>query len=76
MPLSTSSIPPVDTTSSPLQKIGSPSSGHLVEALGDCRLEMLVDGGFEDLEDTSGLGGQGVRYLSFKNGRGIISNLI
>ena len=38
--------------------------------------EMLVDGGFENLEDTSGLGEQGVRYLSFKNGRGISRNLI
>jgi len=37
--------------------------------------KMLVDGGFEDLEDTSGLGGQGVRYLSFKNGGEISRNL-
>jgi hypothetical protein len=29
----------------------------LVEALGDFRLKMLVDGGFEDLEDRSGLEG-------------------
>jgi hypothetical protein len=38
--------------------------------------KMIVGGGFEDLEDTSGQGGQGVRYLSFKNGRGISRNLI
>jgi hypothetical protein len=48
----------VDTTTNPLQKIDSPSSGNLVEALGDCRLKMLVDGGFEDLEDRSGLEGE------------------